>query len=292
MEPRITTSELAYYVQRQFGTDPYDFALEFFKRWLRAEPSIFLHECRIQEEDFKVRTNRNRERGNPDRIDEQACRTDSHPDLFLTVDTPNGDPIVHPPGAMEAQEWVLRRRFVFNILRKVGGPEDKLGKIYNAKLEECRALTKTAREGWQLEIWDHEVYPYIADALHITDLNEDQWMTIHRITMTQALAIRYCLHVYGEVPLKVLNDFKRKYTIKPKAGRRSGGDSLTNVYADCLEKLVSSGLHDLRKDGLVEAVTQIIDVWETPIAAGGVRKGIEEKYSQLLRDAFSKQQAE
>ncbi|WP_139134898.1 hypothetical protein [Magnetovibrio blakemorei] len=104
MEPRITTSELAYYVQRQFGIDPYDFAFEFFQRWLRAEPEIFLHENRIQEEDVKIRDTSARSKVNSDGIAERASRRNSRPDLFLTIDTPNGDPIVHMPGTFTSTD--------------------------------------------------------------------------------------------------------------------------------------------------------------------------------------------
>lgn len=282
MEPRITTSELAYYVQRQFGIDPYDFAFEFFLRWLRADPEIFLHENRIQAEDFKTRANKERDAGDTDRTAKKAHRLGIRPDLFLTIDTPNGKPIVHDPGAMEAQEWVLCRSFVFNILIDAGGSNDKLGKIYDAKIEECRALTETQIDWWHLNTWDHEVYPLIADVLQKSDFNNEQWMTIHRITMTQGLAIRYCLKVHGEVPLKVQRDFQRKYVTKRVTGKEAGVPTNKPESIDYLKTLVQMGLHNLRPRGTNEAAEQICDIWEMSTDMQNIAGHIRTTYNEML----------
>lgn len=282
MEPRITTSELAYYVQRQFGTDPYDFAFEFFLRWLRADPEIFLHENRIQSEDFKTRANREWDAGDPDRMDKRAHRLSIRPDLFLTIDTPNGDPVIHPPGAMEAQEWVLRRRFVFNNLIEAGGPDDKLGEIYDVKLEACRALAETAMDWWILATCDHEVYPLIADVLQKRDFSNEQWMTIHRITMTQGLAIRYCLKVYGKIPDKVLRDFKQKYVLKRKTGKKA---NIPTNKVECIEHLktiVQMGLHELRPRGPNEAAEQIREIWEMSTDVNSISGHIRKTYNEMI----------
>ena len=282
MEPRITTSELAYYVQREFKIDPYDFAFEFLLRWLRADPAIFLHENRILEEDIVARGKEERKNTEPDGLDQKAHRMDSRPDLFLTVDTPDGEPIRHDPGAMEAQEWVLKRRFLYDFLQKAGGTSDKLAAIYEEKYQECLSLFEYPRSELDFFTWDQDVYPRIADALKKDALSKEQWMVFHRVTMTQGLAIRYCLEVIGEVPVKVRRDFKRKYAVKAKTGLTTGNSSMTRDCADLLDALISSGLHEPRPRCAKEAAKQISEIWELELDVNSIYINIKEIYNEHL----------
>lgn len=283
MEPRITTSELAYYVQRQFGVEPYDFAFEFLQRWLRADPAIFLHENKIMKEDFETRTKKDRRNSGLEALDKKVCRLDLKPDLFLTVDTPDGQQVRHEPGAMEAQEWILNRQRTYNLLRIAEETTDNLGRIYDEKFKECLGLFEYPRGELDLLTWDHDVYPLVADVLQKTDLTLNQWKVFHRITMTQALAIRYCLEVLGEIPVKVQRDFKRKYAVKKKPGKQAGVPATKRVCVECLKTLIRVGIHEPYDRGTNEAATQINEIWNLCPDDNSVSVNIRIEYSAILR---------